>query len=134
MKLSSTSLTGLAWGLLVGSTPFFQPIGLDAQLTLGMGLLLTYLSIGVLLDLMPLPRFVQGTCTKLLWGGVFGALYSLPGAIFTMTPYPLADDAPAYFREFASGGLRASFLTLAFSALVGLTALLPKKRQNQLNT
>jgi hypothetical protein len=127
ISLSSTVWIGLGWGLLVGCTPFFEPISLKAQVTLGLGLFLTYLSLGILLDLIPFPAWVRGTCTKWIWGAVFGALYSLPGAVFTMTPYPLADGAPAYFREFASGGFRAFFLTLGFGALVGLTALLARK-------
>lgn len=118
---------GLGWGILVGATPFFEPIGLKAQLTLGLGLLLTYFSIGVLLDWIPLPSFVRGTGTKMVWGALFAALYSLPGAVFTMTPYPLAEDAPAYFREFASGGWRAFFLTLAFAGIVGSTSVLGRK-------
>jgi len=122
------SWIGLGWGLLMGSTPFFEPLGLKAQLTLGLGLMLTYASIGVLLDLLPFPSFVKCLGSKFRWGALVGTLYSLPGAVFTMTPYPLTEDAPAYFREFASGGWRAFLLTLVFGAVVGGTAVLAKKK------
>jgi hypothetical protein len=128
ISVSSTVWISLSWGLLLGCTPFFEPISLKAQITLGLGLFLTYLSLGILLNLIPFPFWIRGTCTKLVWGALFGALYSLPGAIFTMTPYPLAEDAPTYFREFAAGGIRAFSLTLFFGAIVGLTSLLAKKR------
>lgn len=129
-KTSSSAWIGLAWGAFVGATPFFQSIGLVAQLTLGLGLFLTYLSVGLLLKIIPFPSFVQTNTTKFLWGALFGVLYSLPGAIFTMTPYPLADDAPAYFREFAAGGIRAFTLTLVFGAVVGATCLLGRRAFN----
>ena len=56
---------------------------------------------------------------KYLAGALWGFLYSLPGAVFTAVPYPLTADAPAYYREFAGGGLRAALLTLLFGALAG---------------
>lgn len=118
---------GLGWGVLVGVTPFLEPIEAKAQLTLGLGLCLTYFSIGLLLDVIPLPFWVRSTGTKIFWGAVFAALYSLPGAIFTMTPYPLAEDAPKYFLEFASGDWRAFGLTLAFGGVVGATSILGKR-------
>jgi hypothetical protein len=127
-RFSLASWIGLSWGILVGLTPFGQPIGLHAQITLGLGLGLTYLSIGVLLDWLSLPPWVRNFPTKLAWGALAGVLYSLPGAIFTMTPYPLAADAPDYFREFTAGGWRAFFLTLLFGGVVGLTCIWGRKR------
>jgi hypothetical protein len=34
-------------------------------------------------------------------------------------PYPLVEDAPAYYREFVGGGSRALMLTLLFGSLAG---------------
>jgi hypothetical protein len=53
------------------------------------------------------------------FGFLVGALYGVPGAFFTMVPYPLEADAAAYWREFADGGIRAFALTLGFSGLTG---------------
>jgi hypothetical protein len=52
-------------------------------------------------------------------GAIIGLLYSLPGAVFTAVPYPLVEDAPAYYREFVGGGSRALMLTLLFGSLAG---------------
>ncbi len=117
-------LVGLAWGLLVGVTPFFQPLELAARWTLGLGLGLSYASIGLLVAV--LPDF--GSVRRWPSGGVAGLLYSVPGAVFTMVPYPLRADAPRYWREFAAGGWRAFALTLGFGAVVGATCGLARRR------
>jgi hypothetical protein len=122
------AVVGLVWGLLVGVTPSFQPISGEAKVALGLGLGLTYLSIGVLVGLLPMPG--REWWARILFGAVVGILYSIPGAIFTMTPYPLAEDAPEYFREFASGGWRAFALTLGFGAVVGLTSGLARHEKS----
>ncbi len=104
---------GFLFGTLTALGPWFQGISLHAAALFSAGLLLTYTSIGFLVAILPTfrPHFLSGA----LWG----ALYSLPGAVFTAVPYPLAADAPAYYREFVGGGLRAALLTLIFGALAG---------------
>ena len=47
-----------------------------------------------------------------------GAVYSIPGAFFTVVPFPLAEGAAPCWREFADGGLRAFFSTLGFGGLL----------------
>ena len=121
-----SALVGLAWGLLVGATPFFQPLDFTARCTLGLGLGLSYASIGLLVAV--LPDFHPQTRGRWLLGAVAGLLYSVPGAVFTMVPYPLRDDAPRYWREFAAGGWRAFGLTLGFGMLVGATCGLARRR------
>ena len=104
---------GFLFGALTALGPWFQGISLHAAPLFSAGLLLTYTSIGFLVAVLPTfrPHFLSGA----LWG----ALYSLPGAVFTAVPYPLTADAPAYYREFVGGGLRAALLTLIFGALAG---------------
>ena len=103
--------------------PWFQGISFQAAALFSAGLLLTYTSIGFLVAVLPTfqPKFLSGA----LWG----ALYSLPGAIFTAVPYPLTADAPAYYREFVGGGIRATLLTLIFGALAGGLAGLFRRPQ-----
>lgn len=48
---------------------------------------------------------------------------------FTAVPYPLTADAPAYYREFVGGGIRATLLTLIFGALAGGLAGLFRRPQ-----
>ena len=120
------ALVGLLWGLLVGATPFFQPLDLAARWTLGLGLGLSYASIGLLVAVVP--SFSFGQRRRWLLGAILGLLYSVPGAVFTMVPYPLRDDAPRYWREFAAGGWRAFLLTLVFGAVVGATCGLARRR------
>lgn len=118
-------LVGCAWGVLTGATPFFQPIDPAARWALGLGLGLTYASIGVLVALLPF----GGAAGRRPWrqGALTGGLYSVPGAVFTMVPYPLREDAPRYWHEFAAGGERAFCLTLLFGAVVGMTCGLARK-------
>ena len=119
-------LVGSAWGVLTGLTPFFQPIPAAARLALGLGLGLSYASVGLLVAL--LPDYGGAAGRRWLQGAVAGCLYSVPGAVFTMVPYPLRDDAPRYWHEFAAGGWRAFGLTLVFGAVVGATCGLARKR------
>jgi hypothetical protein len=88
------------------------------------GSFFTYASIGFLVGVLPTFR------PNFLAGGVWGMLYSLPGAIFTAVPYPLTPEAPAYYREFVGGGLRAVLLTLIFGALAGAWAGLFRKKSS----
>ena len=120
-------LVGCAWGLLTGITPFFQSIDPAARWTLGLGLGLSYASIGLLVAV--LPDIGNGQGRGWFQGAVAGLLYSVPGAVFTMVPYPLRDDAPRYWHEFAAGGTRAFLLTLAFGAVVGATCGVARKRR-----
>lgn len=113
------AFVGLFWGVLVGATPFFQPLEFGARLALGLGLGLSYASIGLLVAVLPGFRASPGRRWRL--GAITGLLYSVPGAVFTMVPYPLRADAPSYWREFAAGGWRAFGLTLGFGAVVGAT-------------
>lgn len=108
-----SALAGTIFGLLLALGPWFQGLSFQAAALFSSGLFLTYASIGFLVAVLPSfhPKFLAGA----LWG----FLYSLPGAIFTAVPYPLTADAPAYYREFVGGGLRATLLTLAFGALAG---------------
>lgn len=112
-------LVGLVWGLRTGATPFFQPLELGARCALGLGLGLSYASVGLLMGV--LPEFSSRPGRRWLLGAVAGLLYSVPGAVFTMVPYLLRDDAPRYWHEFAAGGWRAFGLTLGFGTLVGVT-------------
>jgi hypothetical protein len=114
---------GSLFGLLTALGPWFQGLSLQAAALFSAGLLLTYASIGFLVAVLPTfqPKFLSGA----LWG----ALYSLPGAIFTAVPYPLTADAPAYYREFVGGGIRATLLTLIFGALAGGLAGLFRRPQ-----
>lgn len=121
------ALVGCAWGLLTGSTPFFQPIEPAARFALGLGLGLSYASIGLLVTV--LPDFGNGQGRFWRQGALAGLLYSVPGAVFTMVPYPLRADAPRYWHEFAAGGWRAFGLTLVFGAVVGLTCGLARKQR-----
>ena len=122
-----SALVGLVWGLLVGATPFFQPLEFVARCTLGLGLGLSYASIGLLVAV--LPEFQAGPARPWRLGTLTGLLYSVPGAVFTMVPYPLRADAPRYWQEFAAGGWRAFGLTLGFGAIVGGTCGLARRRE-----
>ena len=118
-------LVGCAWGVVTGFTPFFQPIEPAARWALGLGLGLTYATVGLLVALLPDFHLPGGR--RWLQGGLTGLLYSVPGAVFTMAPYPLREDAPRYWKEFAAGGVRAFCLTLCFGAVVGATCGLARK-------
>ena len=119
-------LVGCIWGVVTGSTPFFQPIEPAARWALGLGLGLTYATIGLLVALLP---FGPADGRRPWWqGGLTGLLYSVPSAVFTMAPYPLRSDAPRYWQEFAAGGVRAFCLTLFFGAVVGATCGLARRR------
>jgi len=107
---------GAFFGLLTAIGPWFQGLPMDAAAAFAAGLFLTYTSIGILVGL--LPDFGRRVRT----GAWIGLLYSLPGAVFTAVPYPLAPEAPSYYREFIGGGPRALILTLVFGALAGAVA------------
>ena len=121
MKANSTrmsfswksALAGAVFGALTAIGPWFQGLPFSSAALFSAGLFLTYASIGVLVGWLPLGR------NSFLTGGLVGFLYSLPGAIFTAVPYPLSPDAPAYYREFVGGGIRAVLLTLLFGTLAG---------------
>lgn len=106
--------------LLLSSNLFFQPIEAKAQWTLAVGLFLTYLSIGILVALLPLwgPRW--------LFGLLVGLGYSLPGAVFTTAPYPLKEDAARIWFEFAGGGTFTLVTTLLVGAVVGVLCAFAK--------
>ena len=121
-------LVGCVWGVATGITPFFQPIEPAARWALGLGLGLTYATIGLLVALLPFGS--TGSRRRWLPGALTGLLYSVPGAVFTMAPYPLRADAPRYWQEFAAGGVRAFCLTLLFGTVVGATCGLARKRSS----
>lgn len=117
MKLSwRSTIAGAAFGALTAVGPWFQGLAFSSAALFSAGLFLTYASIGFLVGILPAwkNRFVAG--------GFWGLLYSIPGAIFTAVPYPLEANAPAYYREFVGGGIRAVFLTLLFGTLAGVWA------------
>jgi hypothetical protein len=105
---------GTVFGALTAIGPWFQGLPLSSAALFSAGLFLTYTSIGFLVGLLPSGR------NRFLTGGLVGFIYSLPGAIFTAVPYPLTADAPAYYREFVGGGIRAVLLTLLFGTLAGV--------------
>ena len=111
-----SAAAGTAFGALTAVGPWFQGLPRESAALFSVGLFLTYASIGFLVGILPMGsnRFVAG--------GLWGFLYSVPGAIFTAVSYPLAADAPAYYREFVGGGLRAVLLTLVFGSLAGIWA------------
>ena len=109
-------LAGVFFGGLVAVGPWFQGLPFCSAALFSAGLFFTYASIGFLVGALPAFR------PNFLAGAVWGTLYSLPGAIFTAVPYPLTPEAPAYYREFVGGGLRAVLLTLIFGALAGAWA------------
>ena len=109
-------MAGAGFGLLTAVGPWFQGLPTAAATAFAAGLFLTYASIGLLVGLCP--DFGHRFRT----GALIGFLYSLPGAVFTAAPYPLAPEAPAYYREFVGGGPRALVLTLLFGALAGAVA------------
>lgn len=112
----SPALAGAAFGALTAIGPWFQGLPWASAALFSAGLFLTYTSIGLLVAILPSGK------NRFVAGGLWGFLYSLPGAIFTAVPYPLTPDAPAYYREFVGGGIRAALLTLIFGALAGLWA------------
>jgi hypothetical protein len=109
-----SALAGTVFGALTAAGPWFQGLPFSSAALFSAGLLLTYASIGFLVGILPVWK------NRMLSGGFWGLLYSLPGAIFTAVPYPLTPDAPAYYREFVGGGIRAVFLTLLFGTLAGV--------------
>ena len=104
---------GAGCGLLTAIGPWFQGLPWAAAAGFSAGLFLTYTSIGLLVGLLPAGN------TRVLTGAIIGLLYSVPGAVFTAVPYPLIEDAPAYYREFVGGGPRALVFTLVFGSLAG---------------
>ncbi len=118
------TIAGLAWGVFAGISPWLEEgLTAGAQVAMSLGLFTTYLSIGMLVAILP-------NCLGPGWffGLIIGVAYSVPGSIFVTVPYPLVEDAPQYYKEFAAGGMRAFWLTLAFGGAVGLTAGVRKKR------
>ena len=107
---------GAGFGLLTAIGPWFQGLPWAAAAGFAGGLFLTYASIGLLVGILP------GFGRPVVTGALIGLLYSVPGAVFTAVPYPLVEDAPAYYREFVGGGPRALILTLAFGSLAGAVA------------
>ena len=107
-------IAGLTCGLFIGVSPFAYELPFVDQALFGLGLLLTYTSIGVLVALLPRrgPRW--------LFGLIVGGLYSLPGSVFVAVPYPLQQDVPDFYRNFAAGGVEEFTMTLIFGLLVGL--------------
>lgn len=117
MKFSwPPALAGAAFGVLTALGPWLQGLPFASAALFSAGLFLTYTSIGFLVAILPAGN------NRLLAGGLWGFLYSVPGAVFTAVPYPLTADAPAYYREFVGGGPRALLLTLLFGTLAGLWA------------
>lgn len=116
-------IAGGACGLVVGASPFFYELPFIDQLHFGLGLLLTYTSIGALVTLLPRvgPRWLYGTA--------IGAIYSLPGSIFVAVPYPLVKDAPEYYRNFAAGGMEEFVMTFVYGLVVGLVCGLAMPRE-----
>ena len=104
---------GVFFGILTAIGPWFQGLPAPAAAAFAAGLLLTYASIGFLVAVLP------DFGNRMRTGALIGLVYSLPGAIFTAVPYPLAPDATAYYREFIGGGPRALVLTLIFGAVAG---------------
>ena len=98
---------GCVWGVVTGLTPFFQPIEPAARWALGLGLGLTYATVGLLVGLLPDFHLPGGR--RWLQGGLTGLLYSVPGAVFTMAPYPLREDAPTLLER-VRGGRRPRLL------------------------
>lgn len=107
---------GAGFGLFTAVGPWFQGLPPAAATGFAAGLFLTYASIGLLVGI--LPDFGH----RIRTGALVGLLYSIPGAVFTAVPYPLVEDAPAYYREFVGGGPRALVLTLVFGSLAGAVA------------
>ncbi len=121
-SISGPILAALVLSILLGLTPLAQAEVLPSKAiwTLGFGLATTYLSIGILVALLPSPSSVNTSrFFGFLFGFAVGFAYSIPGGFFTMVPYPLANDAASYWREFADGGLRAFLLTVVFGGLIG---------------
>jgi len=117
MQIDRRAVTaGAGFGLLTALGPWFQGLPLAAAAGFAAGLFLTYTSIGLLVGILP------GFGHRVRTGVIIGLLYSIPGAVFTAVPYPLVEDAPAYYREFVGGGPRALLLTLLFGSLAGAVA------------
>lgn len=131
-----STLAGLLLGLLIGLSPLanLDILPPKALWTLGFGLGLTYLSIGILVGYFPACGPFSNADRKrtvgVIFGLVIGSVYSIPGAFFTMAPYPLAEDAAPYWREFSDGGWRAFFLTLGFGGVIGAICGLFRKKKS----
>lgn len=127
MKIDTRAVAaGSGFGLLTAIGPWFQGLPIAAAAGFAAGLFLTYSSIGLLVAI--LPDFGRRVRT----GALIGLLYSIPGSVFTAVPYPLVEDAPAYYREFVGGGPRALILTLFFGSLAGSVAGWCRKKGTQL--
>lgn len=115
-------LAGLVGGLLIGAAPFAYDLPVADQILFGLGLFLTYTSIGVLVALLP------RIGSRWLFGLLLGALYSLPGSVLVAVPYPLRPDAHEFYRNFAAGGMEEFVMTMIYGMAVGLVCglVLPK--------
>ncbi|MEM1158279.1 MAG: hypothetical protein AAGH72_08495 [Verrucomicrobiota bacterium] len=132
-----SAVAGFFCGVLFGASPLLaaEVLSLKALWTLGLGLGMTYLSIGLLVGYLPwfgpFTAVAHHRGAGMLFGLCIGCLYSLPGGFFTMAPYPLAADAPAYWREFSDGGWRAFGLTLFSGAITGMICGIFRKKHGE---
>ncbi|MBS1914312.1 MAG: hypothetical protein JST22_20145 [Bacteroidetes bacterium] len=119
-------IAGTVGGLAIGVSPFAFRLPFADQLLFGLGLFLTYASIGVLVALIP------RVGPNWLFGAVVGALYSLPGSILVAVPYPLRPDAPEYYTNFAAGGMKEFLTTFIYGLVVGLVCglVIPRTENN----
>lgn len=111
-------IAGLLCGLLMGIAPFAYALPLLDQVLFGLGLFLTYTSIGVLIAFLP------RVGPSWLFGIAFGAVYSLPGSVLVAVPYPLREDAPPFYHNFAAGGIEEFIMTMVYGMGVGLVCAL----------
>ncbi len=95
------------------AAPFAFALPLADRALFGLGLFLTYASIGVLVALLPRvgPRRALGLAV--------GLLDSLPGSVLVAVPYPLREDVHVFYRNFAEG-VEELVMTLVYGATVGL--------------
>ncbi|HVZ41908.1 MAG TPA: hypothetical protein VHI13_21685 [Candidatus Kapabacteria bacterium] len=119
-------IAGTIGGLAIGVSPFAFRLPFADQILFGLGLFLTYVTIGVLVALIP------RVGPDWLFGAAMGALYSLPGSILVAVPYPLRPDAPEYYTNFAAGGMKEFITTFVYGLVVGLVCglVIPRAQNN----